>query len=171
MSHWSTLKKIDEFGINHDQKLIEWKSELETSYDLRRMMANVHEVVNIAEKEVVPPGLSTVNVAELNLSFINLHENTTCDEQPTDMVIDSCSLDIPTIRDRVKSKLMGMYDEQVFTSVMNLVETLDNKVTLEAITRAETDLDCGHPASYQIITTTTTTTIHLFVLNIYKRKR
>ena len=69
MSHSSTLNMVDQFGVDFDKEVLDWKQELEKSCSVQNMVQEVEKVVKAAEKEVIPYGLETVNVEGLNLTF------------------------------------------------------------------------------------------------------
>ena len=63
------LKKIDEFGEHHDELVNEQKCSLEHSCKKQSVLTTILEVTEEMENEIVPDGLTTVNVADLDLSF------------------------------------------------------------------------------------------------------
>ena len=100
MSHYGMLKKIDAFGENYDEEVNKWKSDLEHSCKKQSVLSTILEVVEDAEKEIVPDGLTTLNVADLDLSFA-------VQSQPQ----HPACLSVAEIKEHVKLMMKEKFDE------------------------------------------------------------
>ena len=110
--------KIDECGKNFDEIAKCWKLNSEKSCRRELILATIKEVVEAAEKELVPAGFKTVNVGELGLSFPSVNTPHTADEVRalnTEKLLESDNLKL-----RVKDKLKEGFDEHVFLEVLKL---------------------------------------------------
>ena len=72
--------KIDEYGKDFDEIAKCWKLNSEKSCRRELILATIKEVVEAAEKELVPAGFKTINVGELGLSFPSVNTPHTADE-------------------------------------------------------------------------------------------
>ena len=56
MSHLRTILKVTEFGVDFDESVKQWKEHLQHSCRFESVLSTIHDVVETAEKEVVPDG-------------------------------------------------------------------------------------------------------------------
>lgn len=146
MSHWRMLKKIDEFGKDYDDMVKEWKACLEDSCKKEQVLSTILEVVEDAEQEVVPDGFSTINIANLGLSFPvspTVSEPSISESSHTD------GLSIAEVKSRVQLKMNGTFDEKSYNHFVTEIQRMDsdrfNSKMLKDIER-----NMSHPPTYQI---------------------
>ena len=134
------LKKIDEFGENYDEVVNAWKSNLEHSCMTQSVLSTILEVVEEAEKEVVPEGLATVNVADLGLSFA-------VEPQQLMEKINVC-LSVAEIKERVKLMMGVKFNEQGFNFIAD--ELSNGTFDSDTLKNIKDQLQLNHPPTYQI---------------------
>lgn len=97
-------KKIDEFGEHHDELVNEWKCSLEHSCKKQSLLTTILEVTEELENEIVPDGLTTVNVADLDLSF---------PVAPQQLMEErNMSLSVDEMQEQMKLRMGEKFDEQ-----------------------------------------------------------
>lgn len=141
MSHKRMLKKIDEFGENYDEVVNAWKSNLEHSCMKQSVLSTILEVVDEAEKEVVPEGLATVNVADLGLSFA-------VEPQQLMEKINVC-LSVAEVKERVKLMMGVKFNDQGFNFIADEI-LADGTFNSETLKNIKHQLQLNHPPTYQI---------------------
>ena len=135
------LKKIDEFGENYDEVVNAWKANLEHSCMKQSVVSTILEVVEESEKEVVPEGLATVNVADLGLSFA-------VGPQQLMEKVNAC-LSVAEIKERVKLMMGVKFNEQGFNFIADEI-LADGTFNSETLTNIKDKLQLNHPPTYQI---------------------
>ena len=187
MSHWRVLKKIDEFGQNFDELVKEWKRSIEHSCKRESVLSSIMEVVEDAEMEVVPEGLDTINIADLDLTFPassclagcieDLHQ----DANPAEWQDIDANLSVEEIKERVKMRMGSKFCLKAFDFVVGEVGDMFNSETLKEFAE---HLKMTHPASFQITgdnldlmikvkhlsSTNQNNSIHWFNLNAVKNR-
>ena len=148
MSHRRTLLKIDECGKDFDSVAKQWKQDSEKSCKRKIVLDTIHEVVDAAEKECVPPGFETVDVGQLNLSFpsVNMMASSA---GSVDLNVSKPNLDGDNLQKRVKAKLKDDFDEPAFLHVLKMFSCTE-EITTEAIEKLQVELELMHAAGYQI---------------------
>ena len=142
MSHWRTILKVTEFGVDFDKTVKQWKEHLQHSCRFETVLSTIHEVVETAEMEVVPTGFQTVNTSKHNLSFPSMPQQSSDDEhQESDVIppVDTgeelgAQLGVTDIKERVKHKLAETFDEPTFnTIVITLQKSSHGKVNAQTV--------------------------------------
>jgi hypothetical protein len=138
MSHWRTLTKVDEFGMDFDAKTKEWKRNLEQSIERESVL---NTICDVWYEETSSSGKSGTNV---DASVI--HQSTF--QQPMDLASvdvegelsnkESCSLvslpvshkltcNLDEMKEKVKAKMGGKFNDDAFSKVEQHIKNQGSK--------------------------------------------
>ena len=139
------------FGQNFDELVKEWKRSIEHSCKRESVLSSMMEVVEDAEMKVVPEGLDTINIADLDLTFPapsclagcieDLHQDA-AEWQDID-----ANLSVEEIKECVKMRMGSKFCEKAFDFVVGEVGDMFNSETLKEFAE---HLKMTHPAPFQI---------------------
>ena len=143
MSHCRMLKKIDEFGEHHDELVNEWKCNLEHSCKKQSVLTAILEVTEELENEIVPDGLTTVNVADLDLSF------PVAPQQLMEEI--NMSLSVDEMQEQIKLRMGEKFDEQGFNFIKDkILKSNTGTFNSKTLKEIQLQLQISHPPTYQI---------------------
>lgn len=139
MSHWRTLKKVDELGLNFDEKIKTWKNILEHSNTLE---LTVNTIMSIKKDEYFAQAEEPESID----GCLQLHPVV------PNSTVSNCYINQTILKEKVKDMIKGNFNDTIVNEVIKMMNMSCSYVSCEDdLKNIQKQIELSHAPAYQVI--------------------